>query len=438
MSALAALLCVKGYKVSGSDRSFDKGETLEKFETLKDIGVNLCPQDGTALKDVDVLVVSSAIETSIPDVIAAKEQGIPIQKRAALLAEFFNKSEGIAVGGTSGKTTVTAMIGHILKECGKSPTILNGGIMQNYDTNMVIGKSDVFVTETDESDGSIASFEPSISVITNITLDHKPLEELRPLFGGFLSKAKQGGIINLDDPESAQFINDKAHTYSLSNEKAHIRAENIEQQPFESRFSIIASDTGNAVNINLPLPGLYNISNALAAITATRRAGIDLDSACKALETFQGTKRRMNVVGMKDFTTVIDDFAHNPDKITASLSALKSFEGRVIAIFQPHGFGPMKLMQDDLFTVFKKHLNKSDWLIMPEIYYAGGTADQSVSSQTLIDKMTALGFQAEYIENRDDIPKFVKDVSKSGDRIIVMGARDDTLTEFANQILEIL
>lgn len=443
MSALAVILLRGGNRVQGSDRSRDKGDTPDKFRQLEQEGAVLFPQDGSGVTgDVDVLVVSSAVEETIPDVRAAREKNIPIQKRAEILAGLFNASRGIAVGGTSGKTTVTGMIAHILRESGRDPSVMNGGQIVNFleaglPGNALCGGGDVFVAETDESDGSIALFAPAIAVLNNVTLDHKPLAELRPLFTDFLKKAKEGAVVNLDDPEAAMLagMNGNTVTFSIDHPDARLRADDIRSRPDGVEFTVLNAVSGETARIALRVPGRHNVSNALAALAATGLAGVPLADAGRFLEGFKGIKRRFEVVGTAGGVTVIDDFAHNPDKIAATLRTLKELKGRVLAVFQPHGFGPTKMLKDGLVQVFAEYLSGDDVLFMPEIYYAGGTAEKSISSQDIVDSVVAAGKQARFLEKRDAIAAALQVAARPGDRIVIMGARDDTLPEFAAEVL---
>lgn len=444
MSALALILAGKGCKVAGSDRGRDRGDSPAKFRALEQAGIRLFAQDGSGIgDDTGTLVVSSAIEESVPDVRQALAKGIPVQKRAELLAELVNKARGICIGGTSGKTTVTGMTAHMLRALGSDPTVMNGGQIVSFMEeglagNAVIGKGDIFVTETDESDGSIALFEPAVAVLNNITLDHKPLDELRPLFTEFLRRARDAAVVNLDDPEAARLaaIHPRTVTFAIDAPGAALHATDITSR--RDGISFTASDTrsGEAAFIRLQVPGRHNVLNALAALAVARALGLDLEAAGNALESFRGVKRRFEVVGTANGITVIDDFAHNPDKIEATLKTLRDFEGRAILIFQPHGFGPTRMLRDGLIGAFAGQMGKDDILLMPEIYYAGGTATKNISSKDITDAVAAKGRQAHFLETRDAIVDFLTRSARQGDRIVIMGARDDTLSDFALRIFE--
>lgn len=446
MSALAFMMAAQGISVRGSDRSRDRGETPEKFAALERAGVALFPQDGSGVAPgLAALVVSGAIEESVPDVRAARAAGIPVTTRARILADMLNEKRGIAVGGTSGKTTVAGMIGHMLAAMDLDPSVVNGGLVAGFgtpgaggwDANIRAGGGDLFVAETDESDGSIALFEPAIAVLNNITLDHKPLADLRALFAGFLSRAKEAAVVNLDDPESAAFakINAATLTFAIDNPAARLRASEIGESPAAVSFLVHDGADGEQARLTMNVPGRHNVLNALAALGAARALGLDLAPAARALESFRGIRRRMEVAGAANGVTVIDDFAHNPDKIAATLNALNRFGGRIIAVFQPHGYGPVRLLGPDLAQTFATCLRRDDMLIVSKIYDAGGTTDRTVSAQTITDAVAAAGRMALYIPEREAIRARLCAEAKPGDRIVIMGARDDTLTVFAHTIL---
>lgn len=446
MSALALALMAEGHIVKGSDRSHDQGQSPDKFKALSDAGAVICPQDGSGIDaTVSTLVVSSAIEESIPDVKVARALNLPIQKRAELLAELFNSRRGIAVGGTSGKSTVTGMLGHILNQAGLDVTVINGATMMNAVAqgaqglgNAVIGKSGIIVIEADESDGSIALYQPAISVLTNITLDHKPVEQIRPLFVDFLRKAREGAVVNLDDPEAGKLVTENLRrtlTFSHDNKAATLFADNIVYGADEVRFRVSEGQGADAVDVILPVPGRHNVENALTAMGAARMAGVSLADCATALSSFKGVKRRLEFVGRAHDISVIDDFAHNPDKIAASLAALRQSPGRLIVIFQPHGYGPMRMMRKEIVDSFVKGMAANDVLLMPDIFYAGGTTQKDISSSDLINDVVSGGRVARHLPTRDLIRDFIRAEARKDDRIIVMGARDDTLTDFCHAIL---
>lgn len=444
MLPLAVILKGLGFTVSGSDRSYDQGRTPEKFAWISAQGINLYPQDGSGITpEVSSVVISKAVEDTIPDIAAAKSKNIPILKRVDVLIDLFNHAERrIAISGTSGKTTTTGMTGFLLKEAGLDPTIMNGGIFRNYAaqnpySTAFVGKSDIFVTEIDESDGieAVTQFEPDIAVIHNISLDHQPMEELKRMFAGFLSKT-QTAVLNADDGivmDMGRDFGGKIITYSAQGHQADLVARNIAPHP-DGIESAIFHD-GEAVTLKLQLPGRHNISNALAAIAVGLAIGLSLEKCAEILARFQGIKRRMEVVGSSGGITVMDDFAHNPDKIAATLGTMKQFPGRLHIFFQPHGYGFLKVVGKELGESFAQYMGEDDILYMVEPFYAGGTVDRSVGSQSIIDDIVAKQRMAYLMPGRQEVKAAILKSIKPGDRIIVMGARDDTLSSYATEIL---
>ncbi len=447
MMPLAVLLHKNGHKISGSDRSYDQGKTPEKFQALLDLGITLHPQDGTGVTNTVIrLVVSSAVEESIPDVKAALEQNIDIIKRGTLLAEKFNEAKvKVAVAGTSGKSTVTGMMGTVLAALAYDPTVVNGGEVINFRidgeerfSNIRIGKSDVYVAEMDESDGSIAHYTPTIALLNNIALDHKTMEELEQLFGDYISKASAHVVVNFDQPRvrelCAQRVSGQIIRYAIDHADVDLRAFNLKPQPHGIAFSVSYRD--QQCDVLLAVPGRHNVENALAVIGGALALGLDLNSVAKAIAGFKGIHRRLEFLGTQSDVTVIDDFGHNPDKISASLETLKSFDGRLIVMFQPHGFGPLRMMGEEIVDAFTRHLDVGDILLMPEVYYAGGTVDRSVTAADIIQMLKDKGVQAHWFQSRDEIPCFIKKEVRPYDRVVIMGARDDMLHIFAQELLK--
>jgi UDP-N-acetylmuramate--alanine ligase len=425
MMPLAQIVAAQGAKVAGSDRSLDQGRLGAKFEGLVAQGIPLFAQDGSGIVSADQIVVASAaIEATVPDIVRATELGCARMTRAELLAELFNAAPlSIAVGGTSGKSTVTGMIGWILDQAGRDPTIMNGAIMKNYGTGARVGAGDVFVSEVDESDGSIALYTPMIAVLNNVAVDHKSLEELRALFGEFVARAEKS-VINVDNAEAAALAKGTL-SFGLAS-AADLRATDLEERPDGVDFTL------GETRVSLAIPGRHNVANALAAIGAAMSVGVPLADAAAVLATFTGLKRRMDALGTANGVTVIDDFGHNPDKIAATLSALHAFPGRMLVYFQPHGYGPLKQMGRELAYAFRANLNEGDRLIVSDPAYFGGTVDRAVGSESLVE---AIGEQAEHIASREACGERLLALARPHDRIVVMGARDDTLSDFAAGLL---
>jgi UDP-N-acetylmuramate--alanine ligase len=435
MSSLAQLMNLKGNKVAGSDRSFDQKKNRLFFNKLQKQGILLFPQEESSIsEDIDFLVVSSAIEDDNRETRKAKSLMIPIVRRAELLANMFNRSYGVGIAGTSGKSTVTGMVASILDAAGKDPTVINGGIIKQYVSNDCIGNakagsSEFMISEVDESDGSILQFSPEIGVITNISKDHKEIAELKELFQAFASKTSKYLIVNGDCPQSKSIIKNGAVTFGINSSNI-FSAENIEYYKNGTRFRT----KGASYSINVP--GLHNIYNALASIAVGSVLNIPEEMIKKGLASFKGIKRRLDFVGHKNGITVIDDFAHNPDKIKASISTLKGMGKRVIVIFQPHGFGPTRFLLNELSETFSASLDASDFLVCLNIYDAGGTADRSITALSLLNGIS--GPSLLHANDRKNALSIVSKIIKEGDVIAVMGARDDTLSDFAKKILRMI
>lgn len=445
MLPLAMIVQARGGRIEGSDRSRDQGRTPEKFAWLEAHGVTLHPQDGSGVTRAGQTVVATgAIEETVPDIGAAQSAGARIVTRPELLSRLFNAAPtSIGVAGTSGKSTITGMIAWILHQAGREPTVMNGAVMKNFAdadhpfASALIGGPDLFVSEVDESDGSIARYDPTVAVVSNISLDHKSMEELRDLFGGFTGRAAKA-VLNLDNVETQalaqSLLADKVITFALGEESATLNAHHLEPTPTGMRFAL--TELGGApLPVVLNVPGAHNVANALAAVGAVRAIGVPLEQAVAALETFAGIRRRMEVVGTAGGVTVIDDFAHNPDKIAATLKTLHAFDGRLLILFQPHGFGPLRLMQREFIDGFAGLMRENDVLLMPEPVYFGGTTDRSVGSEDIAAGVRVAGRHAEALASREACGERLLDLARPGDRIIVMGARDDTLSVFAAGLL---
>jgi UDP-N-acetylmuramate--alanine ligase len=444
MLPLASILRASGAKVAGSDRSLDAGRTAPKFDYLRSLGIQLFAQDGTGLQPGMTLVTSAAVEDTVPDVVRAHELDAPHLRRPELLAKLLNRAHhSVAVGGTSGKSTVTGMIGWILHACHRQPTVMNGAVMKNFVTpaapfaSALVGDPELFVSEVDESDGSIALYKPEIAVLTNISLDHKELVELRGLFAGFLAASRKA-VLNLDDPETRALAEalpgEKLAGYGFDSPGADFAGRNLELLAGGARFDVDHGEKRHPVQ--LKLPGRHNASNALAAIAAVRQLGVAVADASAALERFEGLRRRLETVGEAGGVTVIDDFAHNPDKIDATLATLRAHPGRLLILFQPHGYGPIAKMGDQLAESFADGMDSTDLLYLPDPVYQGGTVERTRGSDWLAEQVRARGRAAEHVPDRSEIAERLLAEARPGDRILVMGARDDTLAEFARELVE--
>ena len=410
MSALAKIAITYGAKVYGSDRNYDQGRFPELYKNLQKDGIIMVAQDGSGISsEIDKLVVSSAIEPSIPDIKAALDNNIPIIKRAELLAEITNAAQSITVGGTNGKSTVTGMIGWMLDTCGESPTVINGGGMLNYNrNNAIVGQGNKIVVETDESDGTIRNFHADIAVLTNISEDHKNIKELENIFTQYLKQSKRQ-VLNIDCPIVSKLSKEfpQAVTYS--------------QAEFPE-------------DLQLQVPGQHNCSNAMAAISVAKLLGLDIKNVYQALRDFRGITSRLEVVGIKNGITIIDDFGHNPDKIRAGLKTLKENNQRLILMYQPHGYAPTYQHKEELISVFLEHLDRNDLFYMPDILYFGGSVEKNITSLDIINPLRDKGINAIFYKDKHTIEGEIIKNMKCGDNICIMGARDDSLREMAKNI----
>ena len=447
MLPLAQIVQGRGARVAGSDRSRDQGRTPDKFAALEAQGFTLYPQDGSGIVSSDqVLVASAAVEDTVPEMVRAKELGCMRLTRAELNSILFNTSgAGIAIAGTSGKSTVTGMLGWIMQFAGREPTIMNGAVMKNFVTpehpiaSAVVGSRSIYVSEVDESDGSIALYRPAVGVLLNVSLDHKSMDELRVLFGDYLARSRIAAI-NADDPEALALLPraKEVITFGIDQPRAQIRIKpgSVADGPTRQAATVIDRHDGSEHALVLAMPGRHNLANALAAIAGAAAAGVPVGVAVEALGSFAGLARRFDVIGTSPTgVTVIDDFGHNPEKCAATLRTLKAHPGRVIAFFQPHGYGPLRQMGAELAETFARELGPDDLTVMCDPVYFGGTVDRSEGTGRIIDLITAAGGAAEHVPSRDECGARIVALARPGDRIVVMGARDDTLTLFARDLL---
>ncbi|MGE3528959.1 MAG: L,D-transpeptidase family protein [Methyloceanibacter sp.] len=432
MSALAQFQVMTGGVASGSDRAFDRGERTALRAQLEGLGIAVMPQDGSGLgPDCAALVVSTAVEETVPDFAAAKANGIPIVHRSELLAHFVAGQRSIAVTGTSGKSTVTAMIFAILKGAGRDPSVITGGDLpalqaQGLPGNAFAGKSDLLVVEADESDGTLVHYSPAIGVILNLQRDHKEIEDVAAMFATLRAKAREGLIVG--DAENLDRFAGGALRFGLS-ERADVRGEDVALGPDRSRFRV------GEVTFALPVPGAHNVVNALAAIATAKVLGVRLAEMVAPLSDFTGIGRRFQTVGKAHGIEVIDDFAHNAEKIAAAIATAKLRSARVLAIYQPHGYGPTRFLRRDFVTTFSRELGPQDRMWMLEVFYAGGTATRDFSAADIVAEIGARGIAAEFAPSREWLAERIAKEAREGDLVLVMGARDPSLTALARAIL---
>ena len=451
MMPLAMILAGRGARVEGSDRSLDAGRVPAKFDALRALGVGLHPQDGSGIVSAEQIVVASAaVEDSVPDMVAAARLGSARMTRAALNAQLFNAAAlSIGVAGTSGKSTVTGMIGFMLRACGRDPTVMNGAVMANFATphapfaSALVGGSDIYVSEVDESDGSIALYRPTVAVLNNVSRDHKEMDELRDLFGAFAARAATA-VVNIGDPEAAALMAADSTCIEVAvSRPADLWADEIAPEPHAIGFTLkpgirFGENRPAALRVRLGVPGAHNVNNALAAIGACHAAGVPIADAAQAIEGFTGLARRFELIGEAGGVTVIDDFGHNPDKIAATLATLRAFSGRLLLLFQPHGYGPLKQLRGELAQAFAQGMAREDLLVLPDPAYFGGTVMREVGSDDLAADIAVLGRDARHLADREAAAALLVDTARPGDRIVVMGARDDTLGQLARRMLAAL
>ncbi|GGY47741.1 Mur ligase family protein [Parvularcula lutaonensis] len=442
MLPLAMYLHARGVEVSGSDRAIDQGRADALKARLAAAGVVVFPQDGSGITSPSqVLVTSSAVEAQIPDVVAAKKMGAEHIIRAQLLAQLTNDAEvSCGIAGTSGKSTTTAMLAHVLSEAGTDPAVVNGAPMLNIrdGEGRPLGwrnGSGAFVCEVDESDGSIARYNPSVGVILNVSEDHKPMAELKELFGGFAQRS--GRVVLGIDSEPVAMI-----AGSLAPEKvvtvSMARGADVSAGPVTSNddglIADVTVDGAKVSTLRMPLIGAFNVGNALAAIAAARELGVDPATACEALATFKGSARRLQTVGKSGGVTVIDDFAHNPEKIEGSVGALAKHYARLHVFYQPHGYGPLRSFRELYENAFAGALRQDDVLAVSAPAYFGGTVERTDDAEVMVMTLKDRGCQAHYLPSRDAFVDLAR-AAKPGDAVVVMGARDDSLTSFAEGLL---
>jgi UDP-N-acetylmuramate--alanine ligase len=301
----------------------------------------------------------------------------------------------------------------------------------------LVGDPELFVSEVDESDGSIALYKPEIAVLTNISLDHKELDELRGLFAAFLLRARKA-VVNLDDPETRAIADvipsGNCVGYGFDSPGADFMGKDLQLVDDGVTFAVEAG--GERHDVRLAVPGRHNASNALAAIAAAHAVGVRIEDAASALGRFEGLRRRLETVGTAGGVTVIDDFAHNPDKIDATLATLRAQPGRLLIMFQPHGYGPLTKMGEQLAKSLSQGMAPDDRLYLPDPVYQGGTVEKQRGSDWLAAEVAKHDRHAEHIPERAAIGDALVAEAKPGDRILIMGARDDTLIDFARELLE--
>ncbi len=425
MSALAQYCRFLGVEVSGSDRLIGKPATADLQAALETLGCEVVPQDGSGVTpETGFLCLSTAIEDDNPDLAAALAVGAQVVHRSEVLAAAIEGRRTIAVAGTSGKSTVTAMIFEFLRHGGKSPSLISGApllrlVAEGLIGNAVAGESDLLVVEADESDGSLIRYRPEISVILNVSKDHKPVPEVRELFRTLARRSKRV-VANGEDPLLADLDADVRFTV----EGMKLDAESV---------AVAIGDQ----TLTLPMPGRHNAENLAAALAVCRELDCPTDTLAEAVAGFRGVARRFEIDRTAGGVIVVDDFAHNPAKIRAAVEAARGLSKRIIAIYQPHGFAPTRFLMDEYALAFREIFRAGDALYLLPIYYAGGTAVKDVSSDLVIERTGEVPFQARAVTGRDETLALVAKRARPGDCVLLMGARDPSLPFFARDLAAI-
>jgi len=432
---LARLMRAWGHDVQGSDRAFDQGKQRDLAATLRALGIRIVPQDGTGVADgLDRFVYSTAVEADTPEVRAARALGLARVPRPALLAEVVNGGgPGVAVAGTSGKSTVTGMIGWILREAGVPATVLGGAALVGEG---VIGcfaagpPGGPVVAEACESDGTLVGYHPGIGLILNVSRDHAELDALREQFATFAKQCRTL-VVNAASAE-ARVIGAEvgARTFGVS---AGADARLVVESPGPDRGRGALVVDGVRIALDLPQPGAHNLENAAAAAVVAHALGVPPATIAAALARFPGVARRFEVVGTTARgVRVVDDYAHNADKIRAAITTAQA-GGRVVAVFQPHGFGPARFLRPELRELLPKLLRPEDRFCYAEIFYAGGTVAKDLSSRDLAADLPP-ALRVGYAEDHAAVVRWVAAQAKRGDRVLLMGARDPELPALARAV----
>jgi UDP-N-acetylmuramate--alanine ligase len=442
MSGIAEVMHRLGYKVQGSDAS--DSYVVEK---LRKVGIPVSIGHATDnLGDAAVVVCSTAIKDSNPEIQAAAERRLPRVRRAEMLAELMRMQKTVAVAGTHGKTTTTSMIAALLDSGGVDPTVINGGIINRYGSNARLGKSDWWVIEADESDGSFLRLDGTIAVVTNIDPEHLEhygtFDRVKDAFVEFIENVPFYGlaVLCVDHPEVQNIIgrirDRRIVTYGFS-ALADVRADNVTPVPGGTRFDavILGKDAERrTLSMLVPIPGRHNVQNALAAIAVALELGISDDAIVAGFERFEGVKRRFTKVGEVDGAAIIDDYAHHPTEIRAVLSAAREGgEGRVIAVVQPHRFTRLQALMDE----FQNAFNDADVVFVTPVYPAGEEPIEGVDAAALVDGLRAHGHRmVRTVADLDDLCRELRDLAAEGDMVICMGAGD--ITKWAASLPECL
>ena len=429
VSAIAGFMAGKGHEISGSDRLFDVSAVHPLRKRLEENGVSIFPQTGEGMNETfDLAVFSTSVERGNPDFRKAESLSIPLKTRPEYLADIVSGYRSIAVAGTSGKSTTSGMLAFLMKRLGLEPNFIGGGKVKQFRTsgnpgNYLCGASDLLVIEACESDGTLVNYMPRHSIILNLALDHHSIDETARMFEKLVENTAEFAMVNADDKNLVSCAFRNARSYSLHNQSQY-QAREVVYHPLSTRFKL------NGCAYELSLPGEYNLYNAVACISFLSEFGIPGEAIATALPEFTGIERRFDIHLNNGKYLVVDDYAHNPHKIENLMTAMEKISRNICYIFQPHGYGPTRLMKEGYIETFAKGLGSSDHLMLLPIYYAGGTAAKDIASEDLLPGIRAAGKSADVIRERmsifENFPHW--------DAYVVLGARDDTLSDFAEEI----
>jgi len=430
MSGIAEVLHNLGHRVQGSDQS-----ESANVQRLRDKGIPVhIGHKAENLGDAEVVVVSTAIKKTNPELAAAREKLLPVVRRAEMLAELMRFRNAIAIGGTHGKTTTTSLVATLLEAGGLDPTVINGGIINAYGTNARMGEGEWMVVEADESDGTFLKLPADVAVVTNIDPEHLDhygnFDAVRAAFRQFVENVPfyGFGVMCIDHPEVQSLVgrieDRKVITYG-ENPQADVRFSNVRIDGTRSLFDIEIRRrrTGKVIQIKdlvMPMPGRHNISNATAAIAVANRLGISSEAIAKGLASFGGVKRRFTLTGEWNGVKVFDDYGHHPVEIKAVLKAAReACKGRIIAVHQPHRYTRLS----SLFEEFAACFNDADSIFLAPVYAAGEDPIEGVDSQTLVSRIKASGHRdARYLPSQEDLAAMVAEIARPGDFVVLLGA----------------
>ncbi|MCA1335259.1 UDP-N-acetylmuramate--L-alanine ligase [Pseudooceanicola marinus] len=436
MSGIAEVLLNHGYTVQGSDL-----KSSPITERLEGLGAHVFEgQSAENLENAQVVVISSAIKPGNPELDEARLRGLPVVRRAEMLAELMRLKSNIAVAGTHGKTTTTTMVATLLDAGHFDPTVINGGIIHAYGSNARVGLGEWMVVEADESDGTFNRLPATIAIVTNIDPEHMDhwgdFDTLRQGFLDFVSNIPFYGIAVCctDHPEVQALVGKitdrRVATYGF-NAQADVRAVNLTYKQGAAHFDVALQAEGQVIeNCILPMPGDHNVSNALAAVAVARHLGMKLDEIREALAAFKGVNRRFTKVGEANGVAIIDDYGHHPVEIAAVLKAARqATEGRVIAVHQPHRYSRLHSLFDDFCACF----NEADVVAIAEVYGAGEDPIPGASRDDLVAGLIRHGHRhARAIDSEEDLERLVREQAQPGDMVVCLGA--GTISAWANRL----